>query len=369
MRTFYHLLLLSTAALAMAGCHSDSAPATVAAETIKAHVVLSQGGDVATLARATGTLRAKQSATLSAQVMGSVRQVLAREGDQVRAGQTLVILDDASQKTGVDQAQAGVLAAERQKQVAQSDAALADSTLARFRQLQLQKSVSPQEMDEVTRRAEGAGARVSAMQAQVDAMRAQAAGARTMLSYTRIRAPFDGVVAARMVDPGSMAAPGVPLLQVEGAGALQLVVGVDESVIGKLHRGMKIAVHVDGAGDADQFGSVGEVLPVADAASHSFQVKIDLPAVKSWKAGMYGSAALETGTHAAIQIPFSASVQRGSLHYVYVLDGGGLAQLRAVTLGATRGVMVEVLSGLSENEKIVDQPGDRDLSGKRIEAQ
>ena len=369
MNTSYRLILFSSVVLSVAGCHKETTPAAVPIETVKAHLVISQGQEIATVSRATGTIRAKENTTLSAQVMGSVREVLVREGDAVRAGQTLMILDDASLKSGVDQAQAGVLAAEKQRLAAQSEAALADSTLERFRQLQQQKSVSPQEMDEVSRRAEGAKARVNAMQAQVDVMRAQEAGAKTMLSYSRIRAPFNGVISARMADPGTMAAPGVPLLQVEGAGTLQLQVSVDESAIGKVHRGMKIAVHVDGVGDTPVMGTVSEILPAADAASHSFLVRIDLPQAKQLKAGMYGSAELETGRHGAIQIPVSACVQRGSLYYVYVLDSNNLAQLRAVTVGASGGGWVEVLSGLSANEKVVDEPGDRDLSGKRIEAQ
>ncbi|WP_420237469.1 efflux RND transporter periplasmic adaptor subunit [Telmatobacter bradus] len=369
MSASYRILLFSSAVLAVAGCHKETTPATVPVETVKARLVISEGQESATVSRATGTLHAKENATLSAQVVGSVRQVLVQEGDPVRAGQTLMILNDASYKDGVDQAQAGVLAAEKQKQAAQSDAALAESTLARFRQLQQQKSVSPQEMDEVSRRAEGATARVSALQAQVDAMQAQEAGAKTTLSYTRIRAPFNGVISVRMADPGTVAAPGVPLLQLEGAGALQLQVSVDESAIGKVHRGMKIVVHVDGAVDVPTMGTVSEVQPAADAASHSFLVKIDLPQAKQLKAGMYGSAELDMGSHAAIKVAASACVQRGSLHYVYVLDSNNIAQLRAVTVGSRNGSLVEVLSGLSANEKVVDQPGDRDLNGKRIEAQ
>lgn len=361
--------LLCAAVLIMAGCHRETPPPTVTLATVKAHLVMSQQSETPTFVRATGTVHARETAILSAQLMGRIRAVLVREGDVVRAGQTLMILDDASYQAGVAQAQAGVLAAEKQAQAAQSDAALAESTLARYRQLQLQRSVSPQEMDEVSRRAEGAHARVAAMQAQEAAMRAQASGARTMLAYARIRAPFNGVISARMADPGTMAAPGVPLLQVDSAGALQLQVSVDESILGKVSRGMKIAVHVDGASEAASQGTVREILPVADVASHSFLVKIDLPEARQIRVGMFGSADLETGKHAAILLPATACVQRGSLHSLYVLDGNNLAQLRAVTLGARQGAMVEVLSGLSAQEKVVDQPGDRDLNGKRIEAQ
>ena len=83
---------------------------------------------------------------------------------------------------------------------------------------------------------------------------------------------------------------------------------------------------------------------------------------------MYGTAEFANGTRQAILIPRSAVVARGSLNCVYVLDGQGIAQLRYITLGAAQGNLVEVLSGVSAGEKLVDTPSDRDLAGKRIES-
>jgi len=251
---------------------------------------------------------------------------------------------------------------------AESDAKLAASTLERYRQLQAQKSVSPQEMDEVARRAEGAAARLEAVRAQTEAAHAQEKGARTMLGYARLVAPFSGTVTARMVDPGTLASPGVPLMQVDQAGALQLLATVDESAIGAVHKGMKVPVAMDGAASADLTGTVQEIVPAADAASHSFTVKIDLPSSKLLHAGMYGAAEFANGIRQAIVAPRSAVVLRGSLACAYVLDSQGIAQLRYLTLGATQGNLVEILSGISAGEKLVDAPSDRDLAGKRIDA-
>jgi RND family efflux transporter MFP subunit len=258
-----------------------------------------------------------------------------------------------------------VKAAQNAQAAAQTNAALAASTLGRYKQLESEKSVSPQEMDEVSRRAEGAAASLEAMRAQTDAARAQESGAHTMMSYTRLVAPFEGVVTSRMADPGTMAAPGVPLLQLDQAGELQLDATVDESVIGAIRKGMKLTVEVNGAATT---ASVAEIVPAADPLSHSFLVKIDLPSSSQTRAGMYGTAEFTNGTRQAILIPRSAVVARGSLNCVYVLDGQGIAQLRSITLGGEQGSLVEVLSGISPGEKLVDVPSDRDLAGKRIES-
>jgi RND family efflux transporter MFP subunit len=360
--------LLAVTAAIMAGCQGGES-ASPLIQTTQARVVASRQQQVPVNVRSTGTIHARETAIVSAQVMGRIQQVLVRAGDNVRAGQTLVVLDDAALRASADQAQAAVRAAQGQQAAAQTDANLAASTLERYRQLQAEKSVSPQEMDEVARRAEAAAARLAAMHAQTEAARSQASGAATMLGYTRLRAPFSGVVTARLTDPGTMAAPGMILLQVDKAGALQLQTTVDESAIGAIHKGMKVQVASDSEGATTFAGTIAEINAAADPTSHSFLVKIDLPTSSQLRAGMYGTAEFANGLRQAILIPHSAVVSRGSLSCVYVLDSRGIAQLRSVTLGVAQGNLVEILSGISTGERLVDAPADRDLAGKRIEVQ
>ncbi|MDR3724291.1 MAG: efflux RND transporter periplasmic adaptor subunit [Terracidiphilus sp.] len=366
---FFSWFWMSVLVIAAAGCKSDAPVKQGPVETVQARIVVAEQVQTPAVVRATGALHAHESATLSAQVMGRVVKVLVQAGDNVRAGQALVVLDDATARAGADQIEAAVRAAEQQQAAAQANADLASSTLARFRQLEAQKSVSPQEMDEVTRRAGAAASQAAAARAQVAAIRAQHAGAKAMLGYTRITAPFAGVVTARMIDPGAMAAPGVPLLQVDSGGPLELQATVAESAIAGLHKGSKIAVTVDSLGRDPLSGSVAEIVPAADPMTHSFQVKVALPALKQLRAGLSASAAIPTGTKQAILAPRSAIVLRGSLACAYVLDANGVAQLRYVTVGDSYGDRVEVLSGMAGGDRLVDAPGDRELSGKRIEVQ
>lgn len=359
----------SLAMLAFAGCKSQSPVSADAQESAQARVVAAEQVEMPATLRSTGTLHAHESSTLSAQVTGRVEQVLVREGDVVHAGQTLVVLDDATLRSSADQAESSVSAVEQQEAAAQANADLAASTLARYRQLEAQKSVSPQEMDEVTRRAEAAAAEVAALKSQVNATRAQQAGASAMLGYSRIVAPFAGALTARMIDPGAMAAPGVPLLQIESAGPLELQTTVPESAIGDLHNGMKLDVTVDSLNGQSFPGSVADIVPAADPATHSFLVKIRLPSSTKLRAGLSASVSIPAGAKQAVLAPRSAIVMRGSLATALVLDGSGIAQLRYVTLGDVQADKVEVLSGLNGGEKLVDNPADRDLAGKRIEVQ
>lgn len=369
MRVALRMSELAVCAAIVAGCHGAESITPAAVETVPARVVQSQEQQIPVNVRSTGTVHARESATISAQVVSRIQQVLVREGDTVRAGQTLIVLDDAAQRASADQAQAGVKAAQQEQAVAQTDANLAASTLDRYRQLQAEKSVSPQEMDEVAQRAAAASARLEAVRSQTDAAHAQETSAHAMLGYTRLVAPFTGVVTARMVDPGTLASPGIPLLQVDQAGALQLQITIDESAIATVRKGLKVQVTINGGSSADIVGTVAEIDPAADPSSHSFTVKLDLPPSTQLRAGMYGTALIANGTRQAVVVPSSAIVPRGSLVCAYVLDAKGIAQLRYLTLGAVQGSLVEVLSGISPGETLVDTPSDRDIAGKRIEAQ
>lgn len=368
MKRVFFLSLVLPAALSQ-GCSHLGNPAPAALPTAKAAVVESVSAQTQQTIQATGTVHAKETAIISPQVPGHIRQVLVEPGDHVRAGQLLATLDDAAMDSALAQATAGEAAVQKQQMAAETQASLAAQTLSRYRMLQEQKSVSPQEFDEVEKRSEAAQLEVAAYAAQSEQAKAAVAGARTQLGYTRLRAPFAGVVTARMADPGTLAAPGVPVLQIDREGPLRVYTTVDESLIGSIHTGMKVPVGIAGIAAADLNGTVAEIVPAADPASHSFLVKLDLPALRTLRAGMYATVAVPGGVKPAILIPRSAVAMRGSLQCVYALDPNGLAQLRYVTLGALHGNQVEILSGATAGEKLVDLPGDRDLAGVRIEAQ
>jgi RND family efflux transporter MFP subunit len=359
-------LPFSLSAILLFGCaHSSPPPAPTA--TARVQLVQATAAQESETIRATGTLHARETAVISAQVPGPIRQMLVQAGDHVRAGQLLVTLDDEALQSGLSQATAGERAAQEQLLAAKSDASLATQTLARYQMLKDQKSVSPQEFDEVEKHSEAAGLRVASWNAQTEQAKAAVTGARVQLGYTALHAPFSGTVTARLADPGSLAAPGVPLLQIDRDGPLQTYTSVDESLIGSVRIGMRLTVNLLGTQLIN--GTVAEIVPAADPASRTFLVKINLPPSSGLRAGMYATAEIPGEIKPATLVPFSAVVQRGSLACVYVVDGSRLAQLHYVTLGSRRGDKVEILSGVSAGESLVNQPGDRDLAGQRIEAQ
>ena len=354
--------------LALAGCSREEQVSAAAPEVVRGvHVETVQPVTVPEGSDAVGTVRAQQTAQLSAQIFGEVRQVRALEGAKVRGGDVLVVLDSAQQQAGLEGAKAAIAAARQEIEVAEADSALADSTVRRYQPLSVKEEISGHQMDEVKARARAASARRDMAHAQLAQAEAGLAQARTMHGYTQIRAPFDGVVTAKLADPGAMASPGTPLLTVEDTRKFRLEVTVDESKIAEASLGESVPVSLDALGDATLQAKVVQIVPAADPGSRSFLVKLELPSDARIRSGLFGRAMFAHGTRQAVMLPKTSVINRGQLQGVYVVGGDQIADLRYVTLGRASGDKVEVLSGLQTGDRVVIAPGDHELAGKKVE--
>jgi len=351
---------------AISGCSKGPAHAAVPETISGVAVVVVQEKQIPDWLEAVGTVEAAQTSQVGSQMMGTIVQINAREGDRVRAGLVLALIDDAQPRAAVEQATAALSAAKNETIDANSQFGLAQATLTRYQQLYNEKSVSPQEFDQTKAQYQSAEARrdmAKAGEAQAGAALTQAI---TSLSYTRIRAPFDGVITEKKADAGTLAAPGMPIFTIEDTRRYRLQAAVDESKIALVHPGQRVPVALDALGTATLNGRVAQILPAADAASRSFVVKIELPPDPRVRSGLFGRAHFTRGQQAALLIPQTAAVERGQLRGVYVLDSNSVAELRYVTLGSTTGAEIEVLSGLQPGEKLIAAPAAREFSGKRI---
>lgn len=362
--------LVLIAVVSLGGCSSEQTRTAPSPETVRNIPLLAvQQANVTDLLEAVGTVRAAQTSEVASQMMGNIVEIRAREGDHVHRGQVLAVIDDSQPLAAVDRATAADLAAQQQLVGADSDLALAESTLKRYQNLYEKKSVSPQEFDEVKARQQAALSRRD--MAKADQAQAQAAlsQARTSLDYTRIRAPFDGVVTEKKADSGTLASPGLPIFIVEDVRHYRLEATVNENDLQYVRTGEQISVVIDAFDDAGLKGKVVQIFPAADAASRTFLVKIELPTDTHLRSGLFGRAQFSRGERQALLIPRSAVVERGQLRGVYVLDQNKVASLRYITLGKPSGAEVEVQAGLQDGERLVAKPGAVDLNGKRIEVQ
>jgi len=323
-----------------------------------------------------GVVEARTTATMTARILAPVLEVRVVPGDRVRAGQVLVVLDDRdlgaqarSARAAASAAGQGVTAAESEQRATQAALTLARATHNRVATLQAKGSATPQELDEATAalqaaeaRAAGATARLQQAASGVESARASSEAAGATESYARVTAPFDGLVTGKLVEPGNMASPGLPLIRVEDTRGFRLDVRVDESRAGQIAIGARVPVALDppaGTGTTVE-GTISEIARAVDAESRSFLVKITLPDTAGLRSGTFGRARFAGRPRRALTLPAEAVVRRGQVASVFVVDKG-IARLRMVNVTGN-----EVLAGLSESEIVVVDPPAGLLDGRRV---
>jgi len=257
---------------------------------------------------------------------------------------------------------------------ARSNLELSDATLSRYQKLRDEKSVTPQEFEEVQARQRAASASLEAVQARKQQVLARISQAESenrniqaLHSYAELRAPFNGVITQKHLDAGSLALPGVPVVTVEETSRYRLEVPIDESRSSSLRLGQNLEVRIAGHEDVPVQGVVREIEPVADPASRTYLVKLELPARSELRSGMYGEALVRGGSSETIWIENRGVVRQGQIEGVYVVERNNVAHLRLVKLGALSGHQVEVLSGLQNAESYVLAAGPELRDGIRVE--
>ena len=350
------LLIPATALVACGDSHPRGEEAV--STTLQARTSQAQLLDIPHEIEVHGTVEATQMAAVSSRVMAMVTAVPVTAGQQVRKGQLLVEIDPQASKGQVSQAR-GALSQ------AQAALVLAERNYERFKALAEVRAASDLEVDMARMQYEQAAGAVEQAEGAV-------AAASSVAGDAQVVAPFNGRVARKVVEVGDLAAPGRPLMMLESERGRRLVVSIPESLMAtsSLRPGDSLAVSIDSRPDLGVVeGSVVEMTPGADPASHSFQVKIDLP-VPDLPSGAAGRARIPTDTRQAIAVPSDAILRRGGLTLVVIRTAEGLAASRVVTVGRNLPEdQIEVLSGLTGTETVLLGLSTTPPSGTRVETE
>jgi len=318
--------LLPALVVLAAGCDRDE-PGRLERAGEPLDVTVTEVASSASSTQVPARVLASQSARLATRTSGTVTSVLVDVGATVRKGQTLVRLDDAGVESSVAAAEAAVTVARK--------------THARLDNLVRDGAATAQELDQATAQLEMAEARLGEASAQRE--------------YVSLRAPFDGTITARMVDPGDLAVPGMPVLAIAGSGGLKVEADAPAALAGRVATGDRILV-VDPEGHTWP-AVVTRVVPVIDRASNRFRIEarfaegagtLPIP-------GTYARLELPGAEGASLLVPSDALVRQGQLTGVFAVEEGTL-RLRWIRPGRVRGDAVEVLSGLSPGAVVVRDP-------------
>jgi membrane fusion protein, multidrug efflux system len=369
--------LVATTFLAACGTSQQTKEAT-APEVSGVTIVTVHAQSTPDYYEAVGTVKSETTSVLGAEISGTVKEISVKEGDRVRRGQLLAVIDSRVQKAqleaaaaGIEESNEGLAEVQQALQAAEANRKFAEATFQRYKALLAKKSVSQQEYDNAETQYKGALANEMATRAKLKQMearqlqaQAQHSSAATIFSYSRIVSPIDGVVTAKSVDEGTLVMPGTPLITVEETGRFRLYASLPERFLGLVHLSESVPVTL---GTQKVEGRVIEVVPAADPSTRTFIAKVELPRNCKCQSGQYGSADFSIGTGNRLLVPTAALVQRGELEGLFVIDLKGIAYYRLVKTGKTFGNEVEVLSGLDDGERVAVSKIDQISDGMRVQ--
>jgi RND family efflux transporter MFP subunit len=309
-----------------------------AEEPVQVSTITVEPKTIDAVVSAAGSLNSKNTSVLSSKVMGKVVELTVQEGNYVTRGKVLIRIASGEISAQVYQAQAAYNNAKLQHD--------------RIKSLFDEKASTQMEMDQATLGYESAKAGLNA--------------AKAMESYTIISAPISGQIVEKKINLGEMALPGQPILKIEDNRNLRLEIMVKEQDLRFIETGKHVKVQIDAMPGRDIEARVAQVVPAADIRTHSFVVKIDIPARKGLITGMYGKAFFSTGKREAILVPRPAVVEMSGLTGVYIVSNDGSAVFQMVQTGEAHGDSVEAVTGLKAGDRVVVDRQAASIDGRKV---
>jgi RND family efflux transporter MFP subunit len=305
-----------------------------------------------------GRLEAFNQAPIFARVSGYLKSWKADLGTPVKAGQLLAEIETPDLDQQLLQAQADLATAE-------ADAALADSTAKRWQSLLATDSVAHQDVDEKRSAAKAKQAALKSARANLDRYAA-------LKNFTRIVAPFDGVVTARNTDVGSLisvgASQGQELFVVSDTKNLRLYVAVPQSYAPQIAAGTRAVVKVPEKPDKEYVATVSATAGAVDAASGTTRIQLRVDnAAGDLLPGGYASVKLALSSNSAhLSVPASTLIIDGKGTHVATVGETGTVTMKPVRIARDLGKVVEIGSGLALDDRVIDSPPDGIASGESV---
>ena len=325
----------------------------------------------------TADIQPFQQVNIFSRVDGYISKLYVDKGDFVKANQLLVEIDHTDYVHAVNRAKANLAATRADVLRQEANIRNAKLNLERMNTLIKQQFVSQQDVDTAEVNYDVAVAQIESLKAQVKQTEVALQQAETNLTYSYIRAPFDGYIAERNLDAGAFVSGSTGSTSTFSRGILNLheldqvrtLIEVVEKDIPLIKIGQKAEVRAEAYPERVFDGHVTRVVQALNRATRTMTVEVDLPnSDHALKGGMFARVEVKVGTHHnAVQIPVDALTRLEDLQYVYVVKDGKASQVM-VEVGRGMENRVEVMKGLTGNEHVIVSGKDLVSNGTPVEA-
>jgi RND family efflux transporter MFP subunit len=306
-------------------------------------------------------LQALNSAPIYARTSGYVRKWFVDIGQPVHAGQVLAVLDAPE----VDQQLA---AAQADLQTARANQQLAATTAVRWQNMLAKDAVSKQETDEKV-------GDLAAKTAVTNAARANVSRLTYTQGFTRLIAPFAGIVTSRSTDIGALVTAGTaastPLFTVSDVRRMRAYIRVPQNYSAQIHPGMHVTLTLPEYPGRSFDATLTRTAGAVEQSSGTVLVQVEAPNPdRALKPGAYAQASFPVaGASGAVALPASALIVGESGTQVALVGADGKAHLRTIRIGQDHGNTVEVSSGVTPRDRVIDNPPDSLADGDAVQVQ
>lgn len=313
-----------------------------------------------------GNLIGEQTVAVVPKTAGRLEQVYVKLGDRVARGQRLAKIEDHEIREQVKQAEAAFEVARASIRQREADLKFAETNLERSRELFGRQLLPRQTLDDADARHQAAAAQLELTRAQLTQSRSRLEELRITLANTVVASPVNGFVARRAADPGAYVSPNAPVADVVDISTVRLVANVVEKDLRRVEQGETARVEVDAYPGERFSGRVARIAPVLDPATRTAQIEVEIPNPGNrLKPGMYARVNLTIEARAnALTVPSNALVNVDGERGVFLAENDA-ASFRRVEVGIEEPARVEVLSGITEGDRVITtgaaalQHGDR----------
>jgi len=320
----------------------------------------------------TGLAKAEKEASLSFRVGGTISSIKVKVGDKVRKGQSLASLDATDYQVNytqslasVESSKAQIESAQAQLESARASYITAKSNYTRFENLYETKSISLSDFEQAKSSYAAAEASYKAAQTQVTAAEAGkqssesiARSASNQVSYTRIVAPFSGIITRINAEPNELVGQGNPIFELNSLGNPNIEIGVPENVISEIKNGQPVSISFNSLSDQQFMGSVNEIGYSSSGSTYPVTIRLS-DTDDRIRPGMPASATFsfsnDRSSSSAIIVPSSSVGKDKDGNFVYVIENSNesyICKKKVVTVGRLSDGGFEIKTGLSEGVMI-----------------
>jgi RND family efflux transporter MFP subunit len=308
---------------------------------------------------------AKKQVMLASRVMGYIKQINVEEGDRVKKGELLFVVDPNDIYSMLNQARGAVLQAQSGVLMAEMAYADAKRDYERFKNLYAHGAVSKRDFEKMKLNMDIRKKQVDMAKGMLKRAKAGLDMARNQIKYAKVKSPINAVVTRKMKNVGEMALPGYPVLILSDLNSLKARSFVKEADIDKFKIGINVDIFVPAINKTYK-AKVDTIIPSADPATHSYIVKFKFDKYdEKLLPGMYAKAKVIVGKKEAVLVPFAAITSRKGIVGVFVVENN-IARFVPVRQIAQEGDYIAV-KGLNGDEKVILYPPANLIDGQKLE--